>query len=97
MEKRAHSQKNLCEWEFYAGSVFLEPDGMFPNHIPNPEEPEAMEAGAKAVLDSKSDLCIVLDTVSPLSSHNNGCQKIQEDFAVSELLRVLKIKIILHG
>lgn len=26
------------------GSQFLEPDGTFPNHIPNPEDPEAMEA-----------------------------------------------------
>ena len=24
------------------GSVYLEPDGMFPNHIPNPENEEAM-------------------------------------------------------
>ena len=61
----------------HIGSVFLEPDGMFPNHIPNPEEPEAMEAGAKAVLDSKSDLCIVLDTVSSLSNQLNVSQKIQ--------------------
>lgn len=25
-----------------SGSQFLEPDGRFPNHIPNPENPEAM-------------------------------------------------------
>ncbi len=45
-----------------AGSQFLEPDGRFPNHIPNPEEPEAMEAISHAVLSSKADLGIIFDT-----------------------------------
>lgn len=31
------------------GSQFLEPDGTFPNHIPNPEAKEAMDAGIAAV------------------------------------------------
>lgn len=31
-----------------AGSQFLDPDGNFPNHIPNPEEPEAIESVTKA-------------------------------------------------
>ena len=29
------------------GSQFLEPDGHFPNHIPNPENPEAMASVCK--------------------------------------------------
>ena len=30
------------------GSQFLEPDGMFPNHVPNPENKEAMESETTA-------------------------------------------------
>ncbi|MHC4883789.1 MAG: phosphomannomutase/phosphoglucomutase [Planctomycetota bacterium] len=44
------------------GSQFLDPDGRFPNHIPNPEEPEAIEAITKAVLDNGSDFGIIFDT-----------------------------------
>lgn len=44
------------------GSQFLEPDGMFPNHIPNPENEEAMASICKAVLDSKADLGVIFDT-----------------------------------
>ncbi|XP_062092940.1 uncharacterized protein LOC133798585 isoform X2 [Humulus lupulus] len=44
------------------GSQFLEPDGMFPNHIPNPEDKTAMKAITKAVLDNKADLGIIFDT-----------------------------------
>ncbi|CAM8886948.1 unnamed protein product [Rhodiola kirilowii] len=44
------------------GSQFLEPDGYFPNHIPNPEDKEAMKAITKAVLDNKADLGIIFDT-----------------------------------
>ncbi len=43
------------------GSVFLEPDGHFPNHIPNPENAEAMAAIKKATLDSKADLGVIFD------------------------------------
>lgn len=45
-----------------SGSCFLEPDGTFPNHIPNPEDKDAMAAISKAVLDSKSDLGVIFDT-----------------------------------
>lgn len=44
------------------GSQFLEPDGHFPNHIPNPENKEAMEAIRQAVLKNKADLGIIFDT-----------------------------------
>lgn len=44
------------------GSVFLEPDGMFPNHIPNPENEEAMKSISNAVLSSGADLGIIFDT-----------------------------------
>ncbi len=45
-----------------SGSCFLEPDGYFPNHIPNPENPAAMAAIRQAVLDSKSDFGVIFDT-----------------------------------
>ncbi len=45
-----------------SGSCFLEPDGTFPNHIPNPEDKEAMAAISSAVLSSGSDLGVIFDT-----------------------------------
>ena len=44
------------------GSVYLEPDGMFPNHIPNPEDKDAMASIQNAVLSSKADLGVIFDT-----------------------------------
>ena len=44
------------------GSQFLEPDGHFPNHIPNPENKEAMESIRQAVLKNEADLGIIFDT-----------------------------------
>lgn len=44
------------------GSQFLEPDGHFPNHIPNPEEAEAIEAIETAVRDNGADMGIIFDT-----------------------------------
>ncbi len=43
------------------GSVFLEADGSFPNHIPNPENPQAMDAIQKATVSSKADLGVIFD------------------------------------
>ena len=44
------------------GSQFLEPDGHFPNHIPNPENAEAMEAIRGAVVNNDADFGIIFDT-----------------------------------
>lgn len=44
------------------GSQFLEPDGTFPNHIPNPENKEAMESVCNAVKKANSDFGIIFDT-----------------------------------
>ena len=44
------------------GSQFLEPDGYFPNHIPNPENATAMSFICKAVTDNGADLGIIFDT-----------------------------------
>lgn len=45
-----------------AGSQFLEPDGYFPNHIPNPEDKEAIESLAAATHKYGADLGIIFDT-----------------------------------
>ena len=45
-----------------AGSQFLEPDGMFPNHIPNPENETAMSFICDAVKRNRADLGIIFDT-----------------------------------
>ena len=45
-----------------AGSQFLNPDGRFPNHIPNPENKEAMASVCKAVQNNRADLGIIFDT-----------------------------------
>ena len=44
-----------------SGSVFLEPDGTFPNHQPNPEDKDALASIRKAVLDNNADLGIIFD------------------------------------
>lgn len=44
------------------GSQFLEPDGMFPNHIPNPEDKTAMGFISDAVVNNNADLGIIFDT-----------------------------------
>ena len=44
-----------------SGSVFLEPDGTFPNHVPNPENEEAMDAVRKATLNAGADLGVIFD------------------------------------
>lgn len=45
-----------------SSSVFLTPDGSFPNHIPNPENKAAMAAVSKATLEGGCDLGIIFDT-----------------------------------
>ena len=44
------------------GSQFTEPDGHFPNHIPNPEDRKAMASVCQAVVKNNADLGIIFDT-----------------------------------
>ena len=44
------------------GSRYLDPDGSFPNHIPNPEDKKAMAAITESVNLAKADLGIIFDT-----------------------------------
>jgi phosphomannomutase len=45
-----------------SGSQFLDPDGRFPNHIPNPENETAMRSVCAAVVKSHADLGVIFDT-----------------------------------
>ena len=44
------------------GSQFLDPDGTFPNHVPNPENAEAMASICQAVVENQADFGIIFDT-----------------------------------
>lgn len=44
------------------GSQFLDPDGMFPNHVPNPENQKAMDSVCTATVLSGADLGVIFDT-----------------------------------
>ncbi len=44
------------------GSQFLNPDGTFPNHVPNPEAKTAMAAICEAVIKNKANFGIIFDT-----------------------------------
>ncbi len=45
-----------------AGSQFLDPDGYFPNHIPNPEDADAMRSVCEATVKAGADLGVIFDT-----------------------------------
>ena len=44
------------------GSQFLDPDGTFPNHVPNPEDAVAMASICQAVVQHGADFGIIFDT-----------------------------------
>ena len=44
------------------GSLYLDPDGRFPNHIPNPEHPAALADLCEVVVREKADIGIIFDT-----------------------------------
>ncbi len=56
-----------------SSSQFLEPDGNFPNHTPNPEDKKAMYSICERVKESQSDLGLIFDTdvdrVSAVDEH----------------------------
>ncbi len=45
-----------------SASQFLEPDGNFPNHSPNPEDKKAMDSVSEAVKNSNADFGVIFDT-----------------------------------
>ena len=55
-----------------SASQYLEPDGHFPNHAPNPENKEAMASICRAVKESGADLGLIFDTDVDRSSAVDG-------------------------
>ncbi|MCR5482018.1 MAG: phosphomannomutase/phosphoglucomutase [Clostridia bacterium] len=45
-----------------SASCFLDPDGHFPNHAPNPEDKKAMAAISRQVIESGADFGLIFDT-----------------------------------
>lgn len=45
-----------------SGSLYLEPDGNFPHHAPNPENAEAMHCVSAATAAANADLGVIFDT-----------------------------------
>ena len=73
-----------------SGSQFLEPDGRFPNHIPNPENKQAMESIRKAVLDNKADLGIIFDTdVDRMSAVLPNGDEINRDAIIAMMTAII--------
>lgn len=72
------------------GSQFLEPDGMFPNHIPNPENKQAMEAIRNAVLKNKADLGLIFDTdVDRMSAVLSDGSEVNRDSIIAMIAAIL--------
>ena len=73
-----------------AGSQFLNPDGMFPNHIPNPENKEAMEAVRSATVNNHADLGLIFDTdVDRMSAVLQDGTEIQQDSIIARMAAIL--------
>ena len=71
-------------------SQFLEPDGNFPNHIPNPENKDAMKAIKNAVLENKADLGIIFDTdVDRMSAVLSDGSEINRDAIIAMMAAIL--------
>lgn len=72
------------------GSQFLDPDGHFPNHIPNPDNKEAMESIQKAVLENEADLGIIFDTdVDRAAVVDNTGQSINRNNLIAVLAHIV--------
>jgi phosphomannomutase len=72
------------------GSQFLDPDGTFPNHIPNPEDETAMAAIQKAVLDNKADFGIIFDTdVDRSAAVDSGGKEINRNRLIALLSAII--------
>ena len=72
------------------GSRFLEPDGNFPNHIPNPEDKEAMESITEAVRETGADLGIIFDTdVDRAGAVLSDCSELNRNRIIAMLSAIL--------
>lgn len=72
------------------GSRYLDPDGSFPNHIPNPENKEAMESITEAVRETKADLGIIFDTdVDRAGAVLSDCSELNRNRIIAMLSAIL--------
>ncbi len=72
------------------GSQFLQPDGYFPNHIPNPENENAMQSLCKAVLDAKADFGFLFDAdVDRVGAVDENGQEINKNRLIALISAVL--------
>lgn len=75
------------------GSQFLEPDGHFPNHIPNPENKDAMKAIQNAVLKHHADLGLIFDTdVDRMSAVLDDGSEVNRDAIIALISAILAPK-----
>lgn len=73
-----------------SGSQFLNPDGSFPNHIPNPEDSDAMSSICEAVVRSHADLGLIFDTdVDRMSAVLKGGVPVNRDGIIALMAAVL--------
>ncbi len=72
------------------GSRYLEPDGMFPNHIPNPENKDAMRSIQEATVGSKADLGLIFDTdVDRMSAVLDSGEQVNRDAIIAMVSAIL--------
>ncbi len=73
-----------------AGSQFLEPDGRFPNHIPNPENEGAMQSVCGAVKQCGADFGIIFDTdVDRAGAVGKGGEEINRNRLIALISAIL--------
>lgn len=73
-----------------AGSQFLDPDGNFPNHIPNPENADAMRSVCDAVKAANADFGIIFDTdVDRAGAVDKGGEEINRNRLIALISAVL--------
>lgn len=73
-----------------SGSQFLEPDGAFPNHVPNPENKAAMASIRAATVRHNADLGIIFDTdVDRMSAVLPNGEEVNRDAIIAMMAAVL--------
>ena len=72
------------------GSLYLDPDGSFPNHIPNPEDKTAMASITAAVKCANADLGIIFDTdVDRAGAVLSDCSELNRNRIIAMLAAIL--------
>lgn len=73
-----------------SGSQFLEPDGTFPNHMPNPENKAAMTSVREATVKNNADLGIIFDTdVDRMSAVLPNGEEVNRDAIIAMMAAIL--------